>query len=90
MNIFNLLVALVVCGALCFIVCWITKHPINIKIITLKELPKYPTPPVLEEKKEEKLDEKELNKTAVSSMDSVIGAVNRLMGVEEEDVNGGK
>lgn len=86
MNVFNFLVALTVCGALCFIVCWLTKFPINIKIITAKELPKLAPPPQLGEKKpEENVDEAELNKTTAASMDAVIGAVNKLMGVEEEE-----
>jgi len=86
MNIFNFLVALVVCITLAFIVYWITKHPISVKIISAKETPKIVLPQEIPQSDTHD-DNDELNRTTAASMDAVIGAVNKLMGVEEDEID---
>ena len=86
MNIFNFLVALVVCITLAFIVYWITKHPISVKIISAKETPKISLPQEIKSQDAHE-DNNVLNGTVTASMDAVIGAVNKLMGVEEDEIN---
>ena len=78
MNVFSFLTALVISGAAVAIVWLLTHRALNIRIIRKQEFDKVEPIVISQENKEA---DKEVA-PKVAAMDAVIGAVNKLMGVE--------
>ena len=95
MNVFGLLATLIICITVLGVVWLVIKHPISFKIIKTTEAPKIVIPKKMSSETVEKIKQEATESAVVIkesepkvvSMDAVIQAANKLMGIAslEED-----